>query len=389
MVEKKLYDAFFVCFNELSSDARTLNIARTFVKHGKTVAVIALGSPNDVLKFRREGIDYFFVRRSRSRRLWVRWIKFLLAARKYASLARAKIIFAEDLWSLYIGKEIKRIHGGCLVYDSREIYSELLAGGRNVKQSMLALMEKRLLSATDEIIVSGSLDAEFILENISGSHPLSIVMNLPPYSEAIESNILREKFSIPDDQKILLYQGMIMPGRGIARIIRALPLAGQFTMCILGNGTDEDIEKVRYIARTLGVEDRVRLCGVVSYDDLPVYTASADIGLCFIEPISFSYRLALPNKLFEYVMARVPVFASDLPAIKNIIENFHVGVAIDHEADSETIAKELQRMVRPDVYEKYRQACDDSASAFSYESQEHVILSLGEGSAKDGLLNLG
>jgi len=60
-------------------------------------------------------------------------------------------------------------------------------------------------------------------------------------------------------------------------------------------------------AKLLKVDKRVIFCGKVDYDLLHEYTCSADAGLCFIQPVSISYQYALPNKLFEYIMAGIPV----------------------------------------------------------------------------------
>jgi len=48
-------------------------------------------------------------------------------------------------------------------------------------------------------------------------------------------------------------------------------------------------------------------------------TASVDIGVSLIENLSTSYYYALPNKLFEYIMADVPVVVSNLPQMKKLL----------------------------------------------------------------------
>ena len=76
---------------------------------------------------------------------------------------------------------------------------------------------------------------------------------------------------------------------------------------------------------------------------LPV-TASADVGITLLEDTCLNHRFALPNKLFEYLMAGRPVLASDLPEMRGVVEGFEVGCVVDP-ADREALVKTLQRMV--------------------------------------------
>jgi glycosyltransferase involved in cell wall biosynthesis len=68
---------------------------------------------------------------------------------------------------------------------------------------------------------------------------------------------------------------------------------------------------------------------MVPHDEVTQIVSSADFGLCLIEDASLSYRYSLPNKLFEYIFAGLPVVASNLPAIKKIVLDFNLGVVIN------------------------------------------------------------
>ena len=62
--------------------------------------------------------------------------------------------------------------------------------------------------------------------------------------------------------------------------------------------------------------------------------ASADVGLCMIEAVSLSDYLCLPNKLFEYAFAGLPVIASKFPDIAKVVEGYGLGVCADIDVDS-------------------------------------------------------
>ena len=94
---------------------------------------------------------------------------------------------------------------------------------------------------------------------------------------------------------------------------------------IIGDGPLETPAK--QAAHVLG--DRVSFLPFTLPDELLSFTASADLGAVLIEPLTESLRLALPNKLFEYLIAGIPVIASPIPEMKRIVETFNVGVLAD------------------------------------------------------------
>ena len=84
--------------------------------------------------------------------------------------------------------------------------------------------------------------------------------------------------------------------------------------------------------------DRIHFLGAVNHNELLTYTASADIGLALIENISISYYYALPNKLFEYIMAGVPILSSNLPQMKKVIDDYQVGKYVDPEHENDLVS---------------------------------------------------
>jgi glycosyltransferase involved in cell wall biosynthesis len=376
-VQNQNFDACFICFAELLSEARTLNFARTLIKYGKRVCIIALGNENEVIDFQREGINFFNINTSKFKRAWKRWLLFRFYANKYLRKISVGTIWAEDLFSLPIAKKIKIKSGGKLIYDSREIYSQIVSDKKRAySQKFLTNLEKSLLPWIDEIIVTGQLDEVYLKEYFKINIPFHVIMNLPPKKPAIKSNILREKFSIPPECPVIVYQGMIMQGRGLLPVIKSLEYFEEAYICLIGDGGYE--QSLLNEAKALKVDNRVILCGKVDYDLLNEYTCSADVGLCFIEPVSISYQYALPNKLFEYIMAGIPVLASDLPQIKKIIDDFHIGISIPANSSPQEIAEKLKELTSFGVKEKYKKALEIASDQFCWENQEKMIIEMVE-----------
>ena len=75
--------------------------------------------------------------------------------------------------------------------------------------------------------------------------------------------------------------------------------------------------------------DRVRFVDPVAPDELLDWTASADVMLMAIQPTSTNHRFTTPQKLWEAIAAGVPVVASDLPGMAEIVRELDCGVLVD------------------------------------------------------------
>lgn len=138
--------------------------------------------------------------------------------------------------------------------------------------------------------------------------------------------LLRDNLSIPRGHRIALYLGIRSPGRGLLDLIRAVADVPDVHVVLLGSsvrGFDDDLIA---LAISLNVTGRVHVLPPVDSRSLLAMSAQADVGICLIEPVSKSYELSLPNKLFEYLNAGLPVVATDLPEIRNVVSCCSGGV---------------------------------------------------------------
>jgi len=371
--EELNFDICFVSFTEIETDARTLNLARTYVKNGKSVCMIAHGTESTKDKFQAEGIALFPVKSSGKNRFWIKWIYFFINTFKYRKIVKAKFIFGMDFYSLHVANGLCKKNVAKLIYDSREIYSALGPLAKNkIKQKIISIFEKRLVANVSQMIVSGELDAEYLKNYFKHDLPYHIVKNLPPFKAQLKSDYIRKEFSLPSETVILLYQGMLMQGRGISPAVKALPFFEEGVLVLFGEGPYKS--RIMQEAESLNVRERVIFAGVANYDELHGITCSADIGLSFIQPISYSYNLALPNKLFEYCMAGIPSLISNLPAMTDIVRKYPIGKVLPHDSCPKDIAIALRHLLKNK--NEYRQACIEAAKIFSYESQKEIIYSI-------------
>jgi glycosyltransferase involved in cell wall biosynthesis len=152
---------------------------------------------------------------------------------------------------------------------------------------------------------------------------------------------LRTLASLAPDLPLVLYQGFLKPGRGCMPLIEAARSVPGCAVVFMGEGGLRD--ELERAAKSYGLSERVRFVGMAQPDELLDLTADADVGVCLIEPLTESLRLSLPNKLFEYVAAGVPVLASPLPEIERVVQGYDVGLTAPP-ADTSAVAEALQRM---------------------------------------------
>jgi len=206
----------------------------------------------------------------------------------------------------------------------------------------LGLLRRILPRCSGVITVSPPLVGE--LQRRYGGRAAVVVRNIPMYQAPIASNRLRDQLDLDSHTRIALYQGNLQPDRELGRLIRAARFVDAWiVMVLMGGGPVEP--DLRALIVQEGVSERVKILPPVPYQELLEWTASADIGL-IVYPQSYSpnVRMCLPNKLFEYLMAGLPVLASPLEAVAEIIRTYDVGDIVPS-LEPETIGRSISALL--------------------------------------------
>jgi glycosyltransferase involved in cell wall biosynthesis len=371
---KEIPDKYRIClisFSSANNDARTLNLARAI---GSEIPVCIVYPVSETQQnFFEDSVEFIPIKINQSRRVFPRWYSFCKKVSRLLKNSNISYVFAMDLYSLLPSALKKKKSQYKLFYDSREIYSALGTLYKNpFKQLILSLIERFLVNNVDEFIVSGSMDEEYLAKHFNTKKPFNVIMNVPFFRQIEKTNKIREELKLDSNINIIVYQGMILEGRGIRKIIESLQFLDNTVLCIFGEGQIEDV--IYKTAQKYNVRDKVFYMGIKPYDELLDWTSSADLGVVFIRPISLSYKLALPNKLFEYCMAGIPSLVTDLPAMKKIIEEYHIGKLISHKANSIEIADAIRQILKKK--EDYKKYCQIASQKLCYDTQIDKILNM-------------
>jgi glycosyltransferase involved in cell wall biosynthesis len=170
---------------------------------------------------------------------------------------------------------------------------------------------------------------------------------------------LRARMGIAGDTPLVLHQGAPAPDRGCELLLAAVRRLPGAHLVFLGDPEPGYGADLRRAAQTYGVLDRVALLPSVPLEELLAHTAEADVGVTLLQDTCENHRLALPNKLFEYIAAGIPVVASALPEIHGLIERRGIGWCVppgDAAALAETLSLALSRCKDPELRRRLARA---------------------------------
>ncbi len=361
-----------ICFAFLGNykhDSRITNLANSLKDEGHHVEVISFdwfGIKNDIIE---EDATVYKLHRGENRLLF--YFDFAIKLLNKLFSIKANVYFAEDIYTLPFVYWAARLRNARVYYNSRELYPFI--GGltkRPLLQWTIRQIEKFFIKRVDFVLTTGELDSEF-LHNYYGITNTLVIRNIPLYRRPAKKIDIRKLYNIPEENLIVLYQGMLLNGRGLGYFIKELTHLERVTLLILGEG--EKKEYFKKLAEEYSVSNNIIWGGIIEQSELINYTAAADAGLCLIENISISYYHALPNKLFEYIMAGLPVISSNLPQMKKIVTQYRVGEIVDIE-NGESVADIINKWLNNrSLLNDYRKNCLKAAEELNWQKEYEQV----------------
>ena len=241
---------------------------------------------------------------------------------------KPKVVHCHDTLVLPAGVLIKFATGCKLVYDAHELESD--KNGQTPLLSKATLFTEKMCWRSIDLLVSvsDSIIAWYI-DNVGHKDHL-LVLNSPKkeiersgeLQPASTGKYFHQLYGIPNRKKLFVYLGVLASGRGIEIILSAFAHNSTDAHVVFaGYGDLSD-----YIQSYCEKHSNIHLHKPVPHEQVVSLAKHADFGLCLIEKVSLSDYYCLPNKLFEYSFAGLPVLASDFPEIKKVVEKYSLGV---------------------------------------------------------------
>jgi glycosyltransferase involved in cell wall biosynthesis len=303
--------------------------------------------------------------------------RYVRLAAGAAKTAPAQVWMAHDLDALPAAWFARRRHGGRLLYDSHELFSERIAVSAAARPFWRAL-ERRLARRADAVVTVGDGVAAELARRYRLPAP-TVVRNLPAAGPAAvgDGSPLRAALGLPTEARIALYLGGLQPGRGLETLVDvAARLPDGDVVVLMGPGHPDYVAGLRERAARTGAAERIVLAPAVPVEEVVRWAAGADVGLALIQNVSLSYFLSLPNKLFEYVAAGLPVVASDFPELRGVVEGRGLGAVCEPD-DPDAIARAIAwTLDDPERHEHLRAAARAAAAELTWDRESRVLVDL-------------
>ena len=252
---------------------------------------------------------------------------------------------------------------------------------RPLVRALWLALEALCIKRARAVAMVAQVDADSYVQRYRIAPPF-IVRNVPSLGPLLtrEQLTLRKRFGWTADHFVMMYHGMLEPGRGIERVFHVLEHFPHARYAVAGYGTWQ--AHLQELARERGIADSIGWVGPYAHEELPALLQDADLGIMLICNVSKSYYQALPCKLFECVHAVVPVLASFFPQMQSYIEGCSVGLCVSPDNDEQILETVKELIPRGTLYRQLRQACRTERTRTNWETEEHeyrAFLGLCEG----------
>jgi glycosyltransferase involved in cell wall biosynthesis len=360
---KKLKKVIITTTNNLVFDNRVYKITLTLIEMGFSVLQTGRDFPHIKNKQKRPGEQKLFklpVNKGPLFYVFINLYTFLfLLFHKY------DLIWAVDMDTLPGAKTAAFLRRKPIVFDGHEFFSETpeLQHRKHVKR-IWYFLEKVFLPGCDRYFTVSPGLVKLYKEHFNIDFRL--LRNLPIKREGVST------LSADETSKIIIYQGVLNVGRGIEQTIEALKyLPDDYRFVVVGRGDCSD--EFQQLTKKLKLEHRVDFIGPVPFEELFRYQKNALVGICTHENLGLNYYYSLPNRLFDYMQAGIPVITSEFPDMAEIVRNNETGLVLET-LEPKEVAKVLKEACEnQQLRKKWMQTIPMAAEKYIWNNEKQVM----------------
>lgn len=354
-------DVLIIVSSDPRYDTRSTKFLKALTEAGYSTRVVGVcsdGDPQDADDVTRLPVE------AKSGKSF--FIQFYQRVIPQAMKISSKVVIAGDLFSLppaIINKQrqSRKVGPVRLLYDSKELYKELPSLKRKRSSFFFwNLVEKSAIRYVDAALT--------VNESIAGilqpkwDVPFTVVMNVPDKTDAPFTHKSFEKVT-------LAFSGGLQPGRGLPGLVRLMTLLPEkYELKIIGDGLlRSELER---LATSLNVGQRVHFIGRVRSEEVVGELSKAHLGIYLMENSGLCHYLALPNKFFQFISARLPVIVPKFPEMERIVDMYEIGAAVnplDLQQTADTVLKLTQDA---GLYSTLRSNCEKAAGELNWQVEK-------------------
>ena len=363
--------AFVSVINDLVTDNRVNKTGMALIECGYDVVLVgrklsnSLPIPNWSFKtirfkmiFKKGPVFYFF---------------FNLRLFFVGLINKTDLFYANDLDTLAPLFLLSKLKKKPLIYDSHELFCEVPElKDSKIKKAIWQKLEGYIIPKLKTCITVNDSIAKIYVAKYNV--PFHIIRNISDFDQSFIPQS-RAQLSMPEDKKIILLQGAgINVDRGAEELIDAMEFVQNAVLYIIGSGDVWENLKQK-VSFNKNFQNKVVLINKLPKSELINYTFNADIGLSIDKKTNLNYLYSLPNKIFDYIQAEIPILASRLPEIENIILHYKIGDFID-DHNPKTIANKLNEMLYSQQLSSYKKYLTIAKKEITWKSEKEKLLTI-------------
>ena len=282
------------------------------------------------------------------------------------------ILHSNDLDTLLANYLVNKFKGGHLVYDSHEYFLEVPELARRpLVKKIWGGVERFIFPKLKHVFTVNKSIADIYKKQYGVG--LKIMRNVPVFEK--KANVfVKSKFELglPEDKKIILLQGAgINVDRGSEEILEAMQWIDAVFLIV---GSGDVLPKLKDLTKSFNLEKKVVFTGRVPFEKLMEYTSVADVGVTLDKDTNLNYKFSLPNKLFDYIHAELPVIASNLIEVTRIINEYKVGLVLTNH-NPEKMAKEISGFLQNErLFLQTKINTSKAKSLLNWEIEKQVLI---------------
>ena len=284
--------------------------------------------------------------------------------------AKKDILLSNDLDTLLPNFLISKIFGKTLVYDSHELFTEIpeLTARPRVKKVWLAI-EKFIFPRLKNVYTVNDSIASIYKEKYAVD--VKVVKNIAPKFSNNTADISLLK-KIKGNQKMLILQGSgINIDRGAEELVEMMQYLENTILYIIGSG--DVFEMLKKLATKFKVKEKVFIKDKMPYNTLMEYTKIADIGLSLDKGTNLNYEYSLPNKIFDYIQAQLPLLVSDRKEVAALVLKENIGLVVESH-DPKTLANKVKEMLANTTqYRIWKENLKKASQKYCWENESLTL----------------
>lgn len=356
--------------NNIATDQRLIKVGTTLSNRGYEFLLVGTthrGKPELNLPFFTHRISLFFDKGA----LFYAELNLRLLLYLLTHLRSDHILLANDLDTLLPAYIVAKLKKTPLAFDSHEIFSELPALNQNPKaKKVWKTLEKFLMPRLKTVYTVSNSYAQWFEKEYHIS--CQLIQNLPFLAKT------NRGISHSDSPYTLIYQGAMNPSRGIEKMILTMHHLPDCQLWLVGDGPE--LETYKELAQQQKLENQIKFWGRIAPEKLKEITSQAHLGLSLEEASALSYRYALPNKLFDYIHAGIPVLGTwELPEVEAIVTKYGIGAVIQNN-QAQHIAERV-KFIRKYPFSHWTEKLETAALQLNWQNQEQDLVAIFDGIA--------